>query len=280
MAFHLARWRHRWLRLLASWVSLLAWMSLGCASQRAAEGESTFPRVAGKLVELSHPFDQDTVYWPTERNGFQLTSEHHGPTPGGYFYAANAFSAPEHGGTHLDAPIHFARDRQTTEQIPLEHLIAPCVVVDISPRAQADRDALLSTEDLDAFERRHGGIAPGTIVLIRSDWSTRWPDRLSYLGSDRVGDASDLHFPGISAAAARALVQRQVAAVGIDTASIDHGPSREFWAHRILMEANIPAFENLTALARLPPRGALLIALPMPIRGGSGGPLHAVAVLP
>ncbi len=268
---------------LTSWLSLLlaAW-ALGCAGPRARvpSGGAVLPSAPDKLVDLSHPFDRDTVYWPTERSGFELTSEHHGQTPGGYFYAANSFTAPEHGGTHLDAPIHFAAGKQTTEQIPLERLIAPAVVLDLSERARTDRDTQLSVADVENFERTHGAITPGTIVLVRSDWSRRWPDRLAYLGSDRVGDASDLHFPGISAEAARALVQRKVAAVGIDTASIDHGPSREFWAHRILMEADIPAFENLTELARLPPRGALMIALPMSIRGGSGGPLRAIAVLP
>jgi kynurenine formamidase len=233
-----------------------------------------------KLIELGHPFDQDTVYWPTESSGFQLTSVHHGRTDGGYFYASNSFAAPEHGGTHLDAPIHFAEGKATTDRVPLERLIAPCVVIDISLRARDDSDTLLTVDDVTAFERAHGAITQGTIVLVRSDWSTRWPDKLAYLGSDRPGDTAGLHFPGISAAAARALAEREVAAVGIDTASIDHGPSHEFWAHRILMGADIPAFENLTQLARLPVRGALMIALPMYIRGGSGGPLRAVAMVP
>ena len=262
---------------------LLATMSFGtgCGAATTPQMPPNTMRIAPeKLLELGHPFDQDTVYWPTESEGFQLESEFHGQTAGGYFYASNAFTAPEHGGTHLDAPIHFAEGQATTDQIPLARLIAPCVVVDISARAHGDRDALLTARDLEDFERAHGAITAGTIVLVRSDWSTHWPNKLAYLGSDRAGDTENLHFPGISADAARALVARKVAAVGIDTASIDHGPSREFWAHRILLGANIPAFENLSELARLPARGATLIALPMYIRGGSGGPLRAVAILP
>lgn len=260
-------------------LGILITVTLGCAGGRSAHVTPTVP-AAQRLVDLTHPFDEDTVYWPTEPSGFVLKKLSHGVTEGGYFYDANAFSAPEHGGTHLDAPIHFAQAGATTDQVPLERLIGPAVVVDISARAEEDRDALLEPADLDAFERQHGPIAPGTIVLVRTGWSKRWPDKLAYLGSDAPGDVANLHFPGISAEAARALVKRRVASVGIDTASIDHGPSREFWAHRILMEANIPALENLTALEELPARGATVIALPMLIRGGSGGPLRAVAVLP
>ena len=254
----------------------------GCAAPHTAQaGQSQLAAPAEhKLVDLGHAFGPDTVYWPTETSGFRLTPLHHGITPGGYFYAANTYAAPEHGGTHLDAPIHFAEGKATTDAIPLTRLIAPAVVLDMTARAALDRDALLAVEDIDRFEREHGVIGAGAIVLVRSDWSLRWPDRLRYLGSDRTGDASDLHFPGISADAARALVARQVGAVGIDTASIDHGPSHDFPAHRLLMEADIPAFENLAQLGRLPARGALLIALPMNIQGGSGGPLRAVAVLP
>jgi kynurenine formamidase len=261
-------------------LALLCALAACAGAPRAPAGTPACAWPRGKLIELGHPFDQDTVYWPSEREGFQLTSLHHGPSAGGYFYAANSFRAPEHGGTHLDAPNHFAEARATTDQVPLERLIAPAVVVDISARAQAAADALLEPADLERFERREGAITPGTIVLVRTGWSARWPDKLRYLGSAAPGDTANLHFPGISAEAARLLVARQVAAVGIDTASIDHGPSREFWAHRILMGADIPAFENLAQLEQLPARGALVIALPMNIRGGSGGPLRAVAVLP
>jgi len=259
-----------------------ALLATACAAPGAVQGTAgthCAPR-ADKLVELGHPFDAETIYWPTESTGFRLTPLHHGLTPAGFFYAANAYAAPEHGGTHLDAPIHFAVGKATTDAIPLARLIAPAVVIEMVEQAGRDRDALLSAQDIERFEQVHGALPAGVIVLVRTDWSARWPDKLAYLGSARAGDASDLHFPGISADAARMLVARRVGAVGIDTASIDHGPSRDFWAHRILMEANIPAFENLAQLDKLPARGALLLALPMNIRGGSGGPLRAVAILP
>ena len=262
------------------------WLA-GCAAAREAP-EARVPAAAGALavsgartlVDLSHPFDAQTIYWPTSPSSFQLTRLHFGPTEAGFFYASNALCTPEHGGTHLDAPIHFAEGRATTEAIALERLVAPAVVIDFSRQTAQDRDALLAEADIEAFEGAHGAIEAGTIVLVRTGWSRRWPDKRAYLGDDTAGDASGLHFPGLSAGAAEALVLRRVAAVGIDTASIDHGPSKDFRAHRVLMGADIPAFENLTSLESLPDRGAFVVALPMKIAGGSGGPLRAVAILP
>jgi kynurenine formamidase len=233
-----------------------------------------------KMVDLTHAFDERTIYWPTDTAGFRLTTLHHGPTAAGFFYAAGAFSAAEHGGTHLDAPIHFADGKTTADRVPLERLVGPLVVLDITERAAREPDSLLEVHDIDAFERSHGAIAPRTLVLVRTGWSRHWPNKKAYLGDDTPGEVSHLHFPGISAQAAEALVVRNVAAVGIDTASVDYGPSRDFRAHRALMAADIPAFENLTGLDALPPRGALLVALPMKIGGGSGGPLRAIALLP
>jgi len=267
----------------------LALLPLGCG--HAASGErgsgaassvgagKNFP-AGGRLVDLSHTFDAKTIYWPTSPSGFELKSISHGFTPGGFFYSSNSLCAPEHGGTHLDSPIHFAEHGSTSEAIPLSRLIAPAVVIDIGAAAAANPDALLEPSHIAGFERQHGAIEAGTIVLVRTGWAARWPDRKAYMGDDKPGDASNLHFPGISEGASRALVERRIAAVGIDTASIDHGPSRNFIAHQVLMTADIPAFENVAALDQLPPRGAVVIALPMKIAGGSGGPARIAAWLP
>lgn len=236
--------------------------------------------LVGRRIDLTHPFDAKTLYWPTSPSGFVKETLHYGPTPGGYFYSANTFAAPEHGGTHLDAPIHFAENQATADTIALERLLGPAAVIDIAARTALDPDALLMPADIEAFEREHGALAPGTVVLIRTGWALRWPDRKSYFGDNTPGDASKLHFPGISAEAAQLLVERRVASVGIDTASVDHGPSKDFQAHRILLGAGIPAFENVAEMAQLPPRGAIVIALPMKIEGGSGGPLRIIAIVP
>lgn len=253
----------------------LIWLALaGCHASTA------FPPASHlELVDLSHAFDRETLYWPTERAGFQLKTLSEGHTEQGYYYSAYAYAGAEHGGTHVDAPIHFAEHGSTTAQIPLSKLVAPAVVIDIERKASADVDALLTVDDITTFERGVR-IEAGTIVLVRTGWSRRWPERKAYLGDDTPGETTHLHFPGISEAAAKLLVERGVAAVGIDTASIDHGPSRDFLAHRVLLGADVPAFENLTALERVPARGAWLAALPMKIAGGSGGPLRAVALIP
>lgn len=234
-----------------------------------------------RLVDLTHAFGSRTLYWPTSPTGFRLEQLAFGPTPAGYFYSAYALSAPEHGGTHLDAPIHFAAGGVTADRVPLAQLIAPAVVIDVSAKAAADPVYRLTPDDVRAFERRHGRIRRGSIVLLRTDWSSRWPDRQTYFGDATPGDASKLRFPSYGVDAAALLVrERGVGALGVDVASIDYGPSTDFAVHRIAAAANVPGFENLTRLDELPPTGALVIALPMKIEGGSGGPLRAVALVP
>jgi kynurenine formamidase len=233
------------------------------------------------IVDLTHPYNSQTVFWPTSPTKFTLERLAYGKTDAGYFYSANTFSTPEHGGTHLDAPIHFAEGQRTTDQIPLEQLMGPAVVVDVTARARADRDYRLTEEDVQAFEKEHGQIEAGTIVLLRTGWSGHWPDAKAYLGDDTPGDASKLSFPSYGEAAARLLVeQRRVGALGIDTASIDYGRSTDFMVHRVAAAQNVPGLENLTNLDRLPARGATIIALPIKIEGGSGGPVRVVALVP
>jgi kynurenine formamidase len=233
-----------------------------------------------RIVDLSHPYGASTVFWPTSPTKFKLDVLAQGKTDAGYFYAANTLCTPEHGGTHLDAPYHFSESGRTTEQIPLEQLVAPAVVIDVTARAAADRDYRLTPADVTAFESSGGRIAPGTIVLLRTGWSRHWPNAKAYLGDDTPGDASKLSFPSYGADAAKLLVEeRRVAALGIATASIDYGKSTDFQVHRIAAARNVPGLENLTSLDQLPPRGAVVIALPMKIEKGSGGPLRAIALV-
>ncbi len=245
---------------------------------------SLFSGESAEWIDMSYAYDKSTIYWPTAAS-FQLEVVAQGMTEDGW-YAANNFSTAEHGGTHLDAPIHFAEGRETADQVPLWRLIGPAAVVDVSVAASADPDYLVSVADLEGWEAEHGAIADRSILLLRSGWGARWPDRARYLGTDRSGAdaATELHFPGLDPAAARWLVEnRRVAAVGIDTPSIDSGQNGQasgFESHRILYAGNIPGFENVAALDRLPPTGAYVIALPMKIGGGSGAPLRMVGVVP
>ena len=267
----------------------LAALALSACLTSDVSGVEVRARAAAKLpdlrtatvVDLSHAFDAETIYWPTSPTRFDLTPLASGVTEGGWFYSANSFCTPEHGGTHLDAPIHFARGKRTADQIPVRQLVAPAAVIDVSKAAAEDPDYRLSVADVRAWEKKNGTIPGGAIVLLRTGWSARWPDRKRYLGDDAPGDASNLHFPSYGPEAAALLVRdRRVGALGVDTASIDPGDSKEFPVHRLAAEANVPGLENLTGLGALPGSGAWVIALPMKVGGGSGGPLRAIALVP
>jgi kynurenine formamidase len=236
---------------------------------------------ASRIVDLTHAFGKSTIYWPTAPTRFSLQPLSYGKTGGGWFYSSYSLCTPEHGGTHLDAPIHFAEGKRTVDQVPLEQVIGPAVVIDITAQAAANREYRLTIDDVVAFEKRHGRIAAGTIVLLRTGWSRHWPDVKAYLGDDTPGDASKLSFPSYGADAARLLVEdRRAGVLGVDTASIDFGRSTDFLVHRTAAAQNVVGLENLTNLDQVPPTGATVIALPMKIEGGSGGPLRAVAMIP
>lgn len=242
---------------------------------------SGFDVSAAELVDLTHAFDAQTIYWPTSPTRFELDTLSYGMTEGGWFYSANLLATPEHGGTHLDAPIHFSESGQDAATVPLDRLVGPAVVIDVTQQAGADADYRLTVADVDAWEAEHGRIEAGSIVLLRTGWSSRWPDAASYLGSAVAGDASNLHFPSYGEESARLLVEdRDVAVLGADVASIDYGASADFIVHRVAAAQNVPGLENLTNLDALPARGAWVIALPMKVAGGSGGPLRAIALVP
>ena len=211
-----------------------------------------------RFVDLSHAFNSRTIYWPTAQK-FKLTEVADGETEGGWHYSANNFEGAEHGGTHLDAPIHFSAGGNTADKIPLRKVIGAAVTVDVRAKANADADYLITPADLTAFEAANGQIARDSIVLLRTGWSSRWPDARRYLGTAERGNAAvpKLHFPGLSEEAAEWLVQqRRIKAVGIDTASIDRGQSTDFRAHRVLAAAQVPVFENVTNLNRVPWRAS------------------------
>lgn len=245
---------------------------LGGASAPAAIDDS-------KIVDLTHAFDERTIYWPTAKP-FEWTKESWGRNAAGNWYTAGRYAASEHGGTHLDAPIHFAEGRETVDQVAVVRLVGPAVVIDVSAAVAKDRDYRLELTDIAAWEARHGRIPGNSIVLVRTGWERHWGNRKGYLGTDKPGDTGNLHFPGLSRAAAELLAQRRVDGVGLDTPSLDHGPSKDFPAHRVLAAANVFGLENVANLARLPATGATVIALPMKIKGGTGGPTRIIAILP
>jgi len=240
----------------------------------------TFP--AGPLVDLSHAYEAQAIFWPTA-DPFRLEKVADGVTPGGYYYASNNFFTSEHGGTHMDAPVHFSQGSQAADQVPLENLVGPALVIDVTEASRQSADYLVTVADFEAWEQKNGPIESNAIVLIRTGFSQFWPDAARYLGTTERGPGAvpKLHFPGLHPDAAKWIVaNRPIKAIGIDTASIDNGQSTLYESHRTLYAKNIPAFENLTSLEQLPARGAFIVALPMKIKGGSGAPLRAIAILP
>ena len=205
---------------------VVAVLTTACSSpQRQQAG---FPN--GELVDLSHSYDSTTIFWPTA-DPFRLDKVAEGVTPGGYFYAANNFFTSEHGGTHLDAPLHFAQGAASVDQVPLSRLLGPAIVIDVVDQSARNADYQVTTDDFLRVEREQGAIAADAIVLIRTGFSQRWPDAARYLGTAERGAAAvaKLHFPGLHPDAARWLVaNRPIRAIGIDTASIDYGQSTLF----------------------------------------------------
>lgn len=233
-----------------------------------------------RWIDLTHAFDERTIYWPNNPFGFELEVQSRGPTPGGWFYASNALRAPEHGGTHLDAPIHFHEGGASTDELPLERLVGEACVLDVSAIVGENGDHLVSLAEVQAWEAQHGRIPRGALVLVRTGWDRHYDDRARCLGTAKSGQEAlpELRFPGLDPELARWLVdERAPAAIGLDTPSLDRGQSTDFQTHRILAAAGVPGFENVANLALLPPRGAFVCALPMKIAGGTGGPLRIVA---
>lgn len=230
-------------------------------------------------IDLTHAFDSTTLYWPNNPTEFEHEADAYGITEQGYFYSSYSLSTPEHGGTHLDAPIHFSEGKLTSDEIPLNSLIGKALLIDVSEKALGDRDYLISADDILNWEKVNGDLEEGRIILFKTGYGQFYPDREAYFGTAKKGDTAipELHFPGISPEAAELLVERKAKAVGLDTPSLDYGQSKDFKTHQILMGANIPGFENVANLDLLTTQDFYILALPMKIKGGSGGPLRIVA---
>ncbi len=258
-------------------VLVLACSWIGCASPP----EAPVPIHEREIVDLTWTIDETSIAWPTSP-GFTLETQFDGTTDGGWYYLSHMIHGPEHGGTHIDAPRHFFDGSDTTDEIPLTRLIGPGVTIDVREACAADRDYRIGLADFEAWETEHGPMPESAIVLLRTGFGAFWPDREKYMGTAELGPDAvpKLHFPGLDPAAVDWLVNvKKIRAIGLDTPSIDHGPSTDFAAHVALFEHNVPAFENVAHLDRLPPRDFTVIALPAKIGGGSGGPLRIVAIL-
>ncbi|MFV1980505.1 MAG: cyclase family protein, partial [Rhodothermia bacterium] len=230
-------------RLQILFVAGAAILLTGCSEKQ----QQPLDFATGTWHDLSYDLSSETVYWPTAEP-FKLDTVAYGETAAGFFYSAFSFQAAEHGGTHLDAPIHFSADRRSVDEIPLEDLVGPAVVIDVSARADRDKDYLVSVSDIQEWETVYGVIPSGAMVLLNTGHGSNWPDPKSYLGTEMRGpDAVPLlHFPGLDPATAQWFVDnRSIRGIGLDTPSIDYGQSQTFEAHQILAGENILIFENV-----------------------------------
>ena len=231
-------------------------------------------------IDLTYPFSEKTLYWPNNPKGFTRDTLFEGINDKGFYYSSFGFYAPEHGGTHLDAPVHFAKGKKTVDQLELNQLTGEAILIDVSANASQNRDYLVKEDDVLLWEKRNGTIPDNIIVLFRTGYGQYYPDALKYFGTDKTGEEAIpfLHFPGIDPKLAEWLVKnRKIKAVGLDTPSIDYGQSTDFQTHRILLAENIPAFENVANLNLLPEKNIYIVALPMLLKDGSGGPLRIIA---
>ena len=230
-----------------------------------------------KIVDLTHALGPQAPYW----------SEGNSPSPfhakvtetyqrDGYF--GREIELPEHFGTHMDAPRHFDPAGKSVDQLPVKNFLAMAVVVDVSASVRSNPDYRVTVADLENWVKAHGAMPPGCLVLLRTGWGSRWPSEKQFMNQDAKGV---MHFPGYSLEAARYLLERvHPVGLGIDTPSIDYGPSKDFEVHRLTMSAGLYHLENVANLEELPPNGACVIALPMKLEGGSGSPARVLALVP
>lgn len=237
----------------------------------------------GEILDMTYPYDESSIYWPTAKS-FQLVKVFWGISEGGYWYASNEFSASEHGGTHADAPIHFAENGRTMDQIPLEEWIGAAVKIDVTMKCGEDQDYLLTVADIEMWEEAYGIIPDDAWVIMYTGIDTKfYPDKEKVLGTKKTGEEaiSELSFPGFSAESVEFLnKERNITGIAIDTPSIDYGKSKEFKVHQILFAADKLALENIANLDKLPAQGALLYVIPMLIKDGTGAPARVFAILP
>lgn len=175
-------------------------------------------------------------------------------------------------------PLHFDPKGKSLDEIPVQNLLLGAAVVDVRAAVSSNPDYRLTAQDLEKWEKAHGPFPRGGAVLVLTGWGSRWPSQARYMNQDAKGV---MHFPGFSLEAAHYLLDHaHPQAIGIDTASIDYGPSQNFEVHHLTMHAGLYHLENVAHLEQLPATGAVLIALPMKLRGGSGSPTRVIALVP
>jgi kynurenine formamidase len=244
--------------------------------QKPAAGEGLIERAfkgEARVIDLTQRLSVNTPAYGGERDSMRYEKLAEIERDG---YTMGAFRMPEHFGTHVDSPAHFLKGRETIDRIDVRRFIAPAVVIDIRPRVNENPDYQLTSADVESFERG-GPIPEGAAVLLLTGWDRRYGDADKYRNADKAGV---MHFPGYSREAISYLLRRKVVALGIDTLSIDYGPSKDFAGHKVSHGGGLYHLENLTNLDKLPARGAAIFVGALPIADGSGSPARVLAIAP
>ncbi|GEL16873.1 cyclase family protein [Pseudonocardia asaccharolytica] len=243
-------------------------------TRRVAVVDLTAPLHAGTpVLQLPPPFANTIAFGLEEISRY----DERGPT-----WYWNDIHTGEHTGTHFDAPVHWVtgKDGEDVAQVPAARLLAPAVVLDFSAESADDPDFLLEIEHVRAWEAGHGALPEGGWLLYRTGWDARSADATRFLNADEKGP----HTPGISVACARWLAEETaLLGVGVETVGTDAGGAHSFDppfpCHAFLLGAGKYGLTQLQNLARLPATGAVVIAGPLPIVGGSGSPARVLALV-
>jgi len=226
-----------------------------------------------RVLDLAYAISDKLVPWPGDKKWFEAEVHARVDTHG---YFTRSFWMLEHYGTHLDAPVHFPPGKTPVDEIPPKQFFGMAAVFDVRAEAAADADYQLPPARMREWEERHGQIPAGAIALLRTGWSSRWPDVKSYRNQDEAGY---MHFPGFSPEAVELLIERKVNGIGCDTMSVDCGASQDYAVHHLALGAGLYHLENLADLSELPESGAFLVVAPIKLEGGSGGPVRVFALL-
>jgi kynurenine formamidase len=226
-----------------------------------------------RVLDLSYAINDKLVPWPGDTRWFEAQVNSTVEKNGNF---TRSFWTLEHYGTHLDAPIHFPPGKVPVDKIPPKQLFGPAVVIDVRTEGGKDADFLLPAARVEDWEKRHGRIPEGAIVLLRTGWAARWPDAQRYRNQDAQGR---MHFPGFSVEAVKVLLERKISGLGCDTLSTDFGASTDYAVHHLALGEGLYQLENLTDLGEVPEVGAFLVVAPIKLEGGSGGPVRVFALV-
>jgi len=243
------------------------------AQQRRAE--TVLPSGFHAVVDLTHTInDKVPPFSASQSEDYKVTVQ---DTIEKNKVFVRKFSVPEHYGTHIDAPAHFAKGLWTVDQIPAERLIAPMVVLDISNKAKTNSDYQLSIKDIADWEQSHGQIPGNAVVMLNTGWGSHWNSVQDFRNADAKGV---MHFPGYSVDAARFLTEaRAVLGLGIDTLSVDSGQDADFPVHHYTMARSVYHLEDVANLDLVPATGSTVVVAPIKLEGGSGGPVRILALV-